>query len=149
MLCKTKTFILDAINRFTALHRIISHIYIFRTHFQANTTVQNFGVVKIFFYAHQNYIYFNKNTLNIQYYCEILLQFNNAMLLLLQILFIPVTSKLNLQQPLLQSVTWSLRNHSNMLICCSRNIYNYLQCWKPVSCLIEETMIHFSCFFFF
>ncbi len=28
------------------------------------------------------------------------------------------------------SVTWSFRNQSNMLICCSRNIYYYYQCWK-------------------
>jgi len=27
------------------------------------------------------------------------------------------------------SVTWSFRNHSNMLISCSRNISHY-QCWK-------------------
>ncbi len=26
------------------------------------------------------------------------------------------------------SVTWSFRNHSNMLICCSRNISDYYQC---------------------
>jgi len=32
--------------------------------------------------------------------------------------FIPVTAKLH-------SVTWSFRNHSNMPICCSRNIYYY------------------------
>ncbi len=34
------------------------------------------------------------------------------------------------------SVTWSFRNHSNMLICCSRNIYYYYQCWKQLCCLI-------------
>jgi len=28
------------------------------------------------------------------------------------------------------SVTWSFRNLSNMLICCSRNISYYYQCWK-------------------
>ncbi len=28
------------------------------------------------------------------------------------------------------SVTWSLRNHFNMLICCSRNMYYYHQFWK-------------------
>ncbi len=33
------------------------------------------------------------------------------------------------------SVTWSFRNHSNMLICCSRNIYYYYQCWKQLCCL--------------
>jgi len=26
------------------------------------------------------------------------------------------------------SVTWSFRNHSNMMIWCSRNIYHYYQC---------------------
>jgi len=28
------------------------------------------------------------------------------------------------------SVTWSFRNHSNMLMWCSRNIYNYYRCKK-------------------
>ncbi len=28
------------------------------------------------------------------------------------------------------SVTWSFRNHANMLICCSRNISYYYQCWQ-------------------
>ncbi len=34
------------------------------------------------------------------------------------------------------SVTWSFRNHSNMLICHSRNISHYYQCWKKLCCLI-------------
>jgi len=34
-----------------------------------------------------------------------------------------------------QRVTWSFRNHSNMLIWCSRNIYYYCyQCWKQYFC---------------
>ncbi len=28
------------------------------------------------------------------------------------------------------------RNHNNMLICCSRNIYDYYQCWKQLCCTI-------------
>ncbi len=28
------------------------------------------------------------------------------------------------------------RNHSNMLICCSRNISDYYQCWKQLCCSI-------------
>jgi len=35
------------------------------------------------------------------------------------------------------SVTWSFRNHSNMLIFCWRNISDYYQCWKQ------------SCYFIF
>ncbi len=34
------------------------------------------------------------------------------------------------------SVTWSFRNHNNMLICCSRNISDYYQCWKQLCCTI-------------
>ncbi len=34
------------------------------------------------------------------------------------------------------SITWSFRNHSNMLICCSINISYYYQCWKQLCCLI-------------
>ncbi len=32
------------------------------------------------------------------------------------------------------SVTWSLRNHSDMLIWYSENISNYCQCWKQLCC---------------
>ncbi len=41
------------------------------------------------------------------------------------------------------SVTWSFRNHSNMLICCSRNISSHYQYWKWLCCLyfFVETMI--------
>ncbi len=36
------------------------------------------------------------------------------------------------------SVTGSFRNHSNMLVCCSRNIsyFNHFKCWKQLCCLI-------------
>ncbi len=34
------------------------------------------------------------------------------------------------------SATLIFRNHSNMLIWCSRNIYNLHQCWKLFCCLI-------------
>ncbi len=34
------------------------------------------------------------------------------------------------------SVTWFLKNHSNMLICCSRNISDYNQYWKQLCCPI-------------
>ncbi len=41
------------------------------------------------------------------------------------------------------------RNHSNMLICCSRNIYYYYQCWKQFFCLtfVETVICVFSRFF--
>ncbi len=38
------------------------------------------------------------------------------------------------------SVTRSFRNHSNMLIWCSINIYYYYQCWKWLCRLIETTI---------
>ncbi len=28
------------------------------------------------------------------------------------------------------------RNHNNMLICCSRNISDYYQCWKQLCCFV-------------
>ncbi len=31
---------------------------------------------------------------------------------------------------------WSLRNHSNILICCLRNFYYYPQFWKQLCCFI-------------
>jgi len=34
------------------------------------------------------------------------------------------------------SVTWSYRNHSNMMIWCSRNIFFFIKCLKQLSCLI-------------
>jgi len=33
------------------------------------------------------------------------------------------------------SVARFFRNHSNMMIWCSRNISYYYQCWKPLCCL--------------
>ncbi len=37
-----------------------------------------------------------------------------------------------------------LQKYSNMLICCSRNISDYYQCWKQLRCFIlVETMIPF------
>jgi len=30
------------------------------------------------------------------------------------------------------SVRWSFRNHSNMLIWCSRNVSYYYQCWNQL-----------------
>jgi len=34
------------------------------------------------------------------------------------------------------SVTWSFRNHSNIMIWCSRNIYDYCLYWKQLCCVI-------------
>ncbi len=36
------------------------------------------------------------------------------------------------------------RNHSNMLICCSRNISDYYQCWKQLCCFIFLWNINYS-----
>ncbi len=52
--------------------------------------------------------------------------------------FIPVI-KPEFSASLLQphySVTWSFRNYSNMLICCSINISDSYQCWKQLCCFI-------------
>ncbi len=38
--------------------------------------------------------------------------------------------KTHIGRPLVFSVTRSFRNRSNMLICCSRSIYDYYRCWK-------------------
>ncbi len=47
------------------------------------------------------------------------------------------------------SVTWSMRNHSNMLICCSRNISDNYQCWRQLCCFIFlwKLIFNFSGFF--
>jgi len=45
------------------------------------------------------------------------------------------------------SVTWSFRNHSNMLICCSRNISYYYQCWKQflmLNIFVETVILYHS-----
>ncbi len=43
------------------------------------------------------------------------------------------------------SVTWSFRNHSNMLICCSKNIFYCYQCLKHLKLTVcVETVIPFS-----
>ncbi len=42
------------------------------------------------------------------------------------------------------SVTWSFRNQSNILICCSDMYYYYYQCYKQLCCFNRvETMIDF------
>jgi len=42
------------------------------------------------------------------------------------------------------SITWSFRNHSNMMIWCSRRISYYYQCWKVVLLnIFEEIVRHF------
>ncbi len=46
------------------------------------------------------------------------------------------------------SVTWSFRNHSHMLIWCSRNISDYYQCWKGVLLnIFVDFVIRFPAFF--
>ncbi len=45
------------------------------------------------------------------------------------------------------SVTWFFRNHSNMMICCLRNIYFDYQCWKQLCCLIILWKLWFIFFF--
>ncbi len=42
------------------------------------------------------------------------------------------------------SVTWSSKNHSNMPICCSGNIYCYQKCWKLVVLLNDFVDAFFS-----
>ncbi len=39
------------------------------------------------------------------------------------------------------------RNHSNMLICCSRNISDYYQCWKQLCCPIFLGKLWYILFF--
>ncbi len=39
------------------------------------------------------------------------------------------------------------RNHNNMLICCSRNIYDYYQCWKQLCCTIFLCKLWYTLFF--
>ncbi len=58
----------------------------------------------------------NSNIMN-----ELLLQFNKLMQSCIFSIITPVFS-----------VTWSFRNHSNILICCSRKITDYHQCWKRI-----------------
>ncbi len=86
-----------------------------------------------FFYAHQGCNYLIKNTVKTVILCNIItiltltFFFKNIFLWWLSWIFNIITTVV--------SVTWSLRNHSNMLICCSRNISYYYQCWKQLCCL--------------
>ncbi len=54
-----------------------------------------------------------------------------SLLIYLKCNFIHVMAKQNFQHNC-SRVTWFFRNHSNMLICCSRNISYYYQCWKQL-----------------
>ncbi len=63
--------------------------------------------------------------------------YNFKQLFYILIYFIPVIQRwiFSIITPVF-SVTWSFRNHSNMLISCSRNISNSYQCWKWMCCSI-------------
>jgi len=74
--------------------------------------------------AHQGCIYLIKK----HKYCEILLQCKITC-------FFFCDAQLNFQHHYF-SVTWFFRNYSNMLICWSRNISDYYQCWKQLYCFI-------------
>ncbi len=70
------------------------------------------------------------------WYCEILLQFKiTAFYWEKSNLFLWWQSWILTAITQVFSVTWSFRNHSNLLIWCSRNI-SYYQCWKHLCCLI-------------
>jgi len=75
---------------------------------KANNTVKNSNIVKYY------------NNLN-----ELL-----CILIYFKMYCIPVMAKLNFQQHHYSSLQSNMifRNHSNMLICCSRNISYYYQC---------------------
>ncbi len=89
--------------------------------------------------AHQGRIYWIKNAVN----CEILLQFKIKVFycnIFLNTIY-SCDAQLNFQHHY-SSVTWSFRNHSNMLIWCSWNMY-YYQCWKK---LCQFSFLFFSGF---
>ncbi len=48
----------------------------------------------------------------------------------------------NLVRNQASSVTWFFRNHSNILIHCSRNISDYYQWWKQLCCFIFLWKLH-------
>ncbi len=78
-------------------------------------------------------------------YCEMLLQFKITVSIYFKMSFISVMQSwiFSIINPVF-SVTWLVRNPSNMMICCSRNI-SYYQCWKHLCCLIffVENVIFF------
>ncbi len=76
--------------------------------------------------------------------CEILLQYKIAVFCVkyYTVKFnLSLWSKLNFHQSSLQC-HMIFRNHSNMLICCSRNISGYYHCWKLLHIFVKS-MIHF------
>ncbi len=101
-------------------------------------------------YAHQGCIYLIENTVK-QFNCEILLQFKISVFYfnIFENIIYSCVGKAEFSAAITSafSVTWSFRNPSNMLICCSRNIYYH--CWKQLFCLIllRKLWYNFFCIF--
>ncbi len=92
--------------------------------------------VYLIFFVHQGCIYLIKNTVQFLYKCEILLQFKMTFLY-----------KYILKCNIFLRSKWNFQHHDSirqchmilqksMLICWSRNISNYYQCWKQLCCFI-------------
>ncbi len=69
----------------------------------------------------------NSNTMKYDFYCNIILKYNFAY-------SCDVEAEFSADITWVFSVTWSFRNHSTILICCSRDIS--FQCWKQFTCFI-------------
>ncbi len=72
--------------------------------------------------AHQACIYLIQSTAKTEHF-EIIFLSKFSIRIHFNILFIPVISKLNFS--IITTVTWSFRNYSNILTCCSKNTFYY------------------------
>ncbi len=79
-----------------------------------------------------NQLYHNKTLFVSKWSVKMVFAFQKML-----IIFIPVMKSwiFSIITPVF-SVTWSFRNHTNMLICCSRNISDYYQHWKKLTSLL-------------
>ncbi len=119
---RNQYFIFYTIKQIQKLHHVVHYCL---------ASVRFFYVLKEVSYAHQGCIYLIKNTIE-TLILWILLPFK-----ITDFYFISCDIKLIFSIFSVFSVTWSFRNHSNMPICCSRNIYGYYHRWWKQLCLLH------------
>jgi len=107
-----------------------------QTHNTRNTLpFKSFGLIR-YINAYQDWIYLIKNIIML---LDVLLQFKIYVSIWLDFkIYCWQSWFFSIITPVF-SVTWSFRNHSNMMICCSRNISLYYQCWKQ----LLKGLVHF------
>ncbi len=123
---------------------LVGHVTVDVVHYQSKVSDQKACscFFKEFSSAHQACIYLIHNTAKAVIFGNIVIKITAFYLdIFFYVIFSCDQSKtFSIITPVF-SVTWSFRNHSNMLICCSRNVYYYYhQYLKQLSVFFNSLM---------